>query len=110
MVAGQQVSLACIPPGDWYRFRDGIEHLFVYALPMGRERIHLVGGPADGKTVDVLPGSTHVSVLLLLDKRRSWVEVSDQPRGAMEGEVVAVGTYARTEWLSDGEPVFRFRA
>ena len=71
-----------------------------------REPVYLLGGPADGKTVDVPEGSDSVSVLLLVAKNRSWVQVDQRPRGHVEGEVVAAGNYSRTTWDEHGLPVF----
>lgn len=74
-----------------------------------RERVHLVGGPGDGMTVEVPNGQASVRVVLVTRQDRSWAQVDEAPRGMLQGEVVAVGAYSRTGWQQDGVAVFRFR-
>lgn len=73
-------------------------------------RAYLVGGPGDGLFVDVPDGQLSVKLLLLTREDQTWVQVDETgPRGHVQGEVVGVGTYARTEWEQDGLPVYRYR-
>jgi hypothetical protein len=69
----------------------------------------LVGGPADGKVLDIPADRTHINVMVITDERQTWVEISQHPKGGVTGAGVTAGNYARTDWLHYGHVVYRYR-